>query len=102
MTAGESGHDITLYEMSEAVRHYEIAFSGAGLARVYVETFVDGRGERQSTCRLFFDGDLRQEVMRQVLGKLELELLGTLPRGVCIVYRGHLISSFDYKGAAPA
>jgi hypothetical protein len=98
----DAAHPIRLYEMSESVRHYEIAFDGAGLARVYVETFLDAKGLAQSTARLHFDGDIRQDVMRSVISKVETELLSTLPRGVCIVYRGHMVSSFDYQGAASA
>lgn len=96
--AAESDADrITVYEMSEAVRHYEIAFGGSGLARLYVERFTDDGGP-QSTARLHFDGDIRAEVMRQVFSKVEAEVLAQLPRGVCIVYRGHVVSSFDYGG----
>lgn len=87
---------VTVYEMSDAVRHWEIAFGGSGLARLYCETFTDALGKPQSTCRLHFDGDVRQEVMRAVVDKVTREVLARLPRGVCIVYRGHLVSSFDY------
>ncbi len=87
---------VTMYEMSDSVRHWEIAFGGSGLARLYCETFEDAAGGRQSTCRLHFDGDVRPEVMRQIIDMIRDELLVTLPRGLCIVYRGHLVSSFDY------
>lgn len=92
---------VTMYEMSEAVRHWEIAFGGAGLARLYCETFAGSKGDPQSTCRLHFDGDVRQEIMRAVVDKVTREVLAGLPRGVCIVYRGHLVSSFDYGGGRP-
>jgi hypothetical protein len=92
---------VTLYEMSEAVRHYEIAFGGAGLARLYVESFRDSKGAPQSTARLHFDGDVRPEIMRAVFDKVEREVLAGLPKGVCVVYRGHMVSSFDYGPGAP-
>ena len=91
---------VTVYEMSEAVRHWEIAFGGAGLARLYVEIFKSAEGVPQSTSRLHFDGDVRAEVMRSVFDKIAREVFATLPRGVCIVYRGHMVSSFDYGGGA--
>jgi hypothetical protein len=87
---------VTMYEMSDNVRHWEIAFGGNGLARLYCETFTDGAGGSQSTCRLHFDGDVRPDVMREIIDAVTSELLALLPRGVCIVYRGHLVSSFDY------
>lgn len=92
---------VQLYETSEKVRHFEIVFGGNGLARLYCEVFEDAEGRPQSTCRLHFDGDIRREVMRAVLDQVTSTVLSTLPRGVCIVYRGHILSSFDY-GAAPA
>jgi hypothetical protein len=90
---------VTLYEMSDRVRHWEIAFSGSKLARLYIEEFADGKGERRSTSRLHFDGDVRPDLMRQVIEIVTQKILRPLPRGVCIVYRGHLVSSFDYGGA---
>jgi hypothetical protein len=101
--ATEKGTDderVTVYEMAESVRHWEIAYGGAGLARLYVETFRDGGGALQSTSRLHFDGDVRAEVMKVVFDKVTREVLATLPRGVCVVYRGHMVSSFDYGGGA--
>src|SRR5689334_5317803 len=92
----ESDQRVTVYEMSEKVRHWEIAWGGAGLARLYVETFEDSSGQAQSTCRLHFDGDVRPEVMKAVFEKIQKEVLAQLPRGVCIVYRGHMFSNFDY------
>jgi hypothetical protein len=92
---------VTVYEMSQSVRHWEIAFGGAGLARLYVEIFRDSGGVPQSTSRLHFDGDVRPEVMRTVFDKVTREVFADLPRGVCIVYRGHMVSSFDYGGAKP-
>ncbi len=89
---------VQIYEMSDRVRHFEIAFGGNGLARLYVETFRDARGEMQSTSRLHFDGDVRPEVMRAVFEKVTKDVLAKLPRGVCIVYRGHMVSNFDYGG----
>ena len=73
-------------------------FGGSGLARLYCETFADSEGEPQSTGRLHFDGDVRADVMREIIDAVIRELLPRLPRGVCIVYRGHLVSSFDYGG----
>ena len=90
---------VKVYEMSDNVRHFEIAFGGNGLARLYCETFEDGAGKPQSTCRLHFDGDIRSEIMKAVIDAVRDEVLTKLPRGVCIVYRGHLVSSFDYGGA---
>jgi hypothetical protein len=86
---------VSLYEMSAHVRHFEIAFGGSGLARLYIEEFEQA-GKPQSTVRLHFDGDVRAEVMRAVMDRVTREVLAKLPRGVCIVYRGHLVSSFDY------
>jgi hypothetical protein len=93
---------VSIYEMTEAARHFEIAFGGSGLARLYVERFADAQGVPQSTCRLHFDGDIRPDVMRAVVDKVKAEVLTGLPRGVCIVYRGHLVASFDYGGGRPA
>ena len=87
---------VTLYEMSDRVRHVEIAYGGSGLARLYLETFTDAAGAWQTTARLFFDGDVRPDVMRLVLDEVTAKVLAELPRGVCIVYRGHLVSSFDH------
>jgi hypothetical protein len=89
---------VTMYEMSDAVRHFEIAFGGNGLARLYCETFADAEGRERSTSRLHFDGDVRPDVMREIIDAVTARLLLLLPRGVCIVYRGHLVSSFDYGG----
>jgi len=94
-----SGEDrVTMYEMSDKVRHWEIAFGGSELARLYVETFTDAQGKERSTSRLHFDGDVRPDVMREIIDVASAKLLARLPRGVCIVYRGHLVSSFDYGG----
>jgi hypothetical protein len=101
MAEGTEDDRVTVYEMSESVRHWEIAFGGAGMARLYVETFQDAAGVPQSTSRLHFDGDVRAEVMRTVFDKVTREVLALLPRGVCIVYRGHMVSSFDYGSAKP-
>ena len=87
---------VTMYEMSDNVRHWEIAFGGSGLARLYCETFTDEQGRERSTCRLHFDGDVRPDVMREIIDAVGAKLLAGLPRGMCIVYRGHLVSSFDY------
>jgi hypothetical protein len=91
---------VTLYEMSDTVRHFEVAFGGAGLARLYVETFRDADGVAQTTSRLHFDGDVRPDVMRQVVDRVTRDVLAGLPRGVCVIYRGHLVSSFDYPEQA--
>lgn len=87
---------VTMYEMAAHVRHWEIAFGGTGLARLYIEEYADPAGKPQSTVRLHFDGDVRPEVMRVIMDRVKREVLSKLPRGVCIVYRGHLVSSFDY------
>jgi hypothetical protein len=89
---------VTMYEMSDSVRHWEISFGGNGLARLYCEQFADAAGVAQSTSRLHFDGDVRPDIMREVIDLVTAKLLPLLPRGVCIVYRGHLVSSFDYGG----
>ena len=34
--------------------------------------------------------------MKQVIETVSRQILDGLPRGVCVVYRGHLVSSFDY------
>ena len=88
---------VTVYEMSDRVRHFEIAYGGSGLARLYCEAFQEG-GTAQSTSRLHFDGDVRPEVMRLVIDTVRARVLDGLPRGLCVVYRGHLVSSFDYGG----
>jgi hypothetical protein len=90
---------VTMYEMSEKVRHWEIAFGGSGLARLYCETFADAKGVEQATCRLHFDGDVRPDVMRAIIDGVTEKILRELPRGVCVVYRGHLVSSFDFGKA---
>ena len=87
---------VTMYEMSDSVRHWEIAFGGTGLARLYCETFADAQNQPQSTCRLHFDGDVRPDLMREIIDMVRVKILVTLPKGLCIVYRGHLVSSFDY------
>jgi hypothetical protein len=86
---------VKVYEMSDQVRHFEIAYGGSGLARLYCEAFQQGE-RAQSTSRLHFDGDVRPDVMKQVIEAVTREVLDGLPRGVCVVYRGHLVSSFDY------
>lgn len=97
---GMAGDDrVTMYEMSERVRHWEIAFSGSKLARLYLESFEDAKGNSQSTSRLHFDGDVRPDVMKDIIDTVRRNILQAMPRGVCIVYRGHLVSSFDYGGA---
>ena len=88
---------VKVYEMSDRVRHFEIAYGGSGLARLYCEAFEEDRSA-QSTSRLHFDGDVRPEVMKQVIEVVTQQVLDGLPRGVCVVYRGHLVSSFDYGG----
>jgi hypothetical protein len=93
---------VSIYEMSEAARHFEIAFGGSGLARLYVETFTGADGRPQSTGRLHFDGDIRPEVMRAVVDKVTREILGAMAKGVCVIYRGHMIASFDYGGGKGA
>lgn len=87
---------VTMYEMSDSVRHWEIAFGGSGLARLYCEAFRDASGAQQSTARLHFDGDVRPDVMREIIDAVIRELLVQFPPGLCIVYRGHLVSSFDF------
>jgi hypothetical protein len=87
---------VTLFEMSDAVRHWEVAFGGSQLARLYLEVFTADDGRTQSTARLHFDGDVRPDVMREIIDTVTTRLLTGQPRGVCIVYRGHLVSSFDY------
>lgn len=91
-----SDERVTMYEMSDTVRHWEIAFSGNGLARLYCETFEDSEHRPQSTCRLHFDGDVRPDIMRAIIDLVREKVLATLPRGMCIIYRGHLVSSFEY------
>ena len=90
---------VKIYEMAEAARHWEIALAGSGLARLYCEVFRDAKDEPQSTCRLHFDGDVRPDLMREVIEAVTAEVLSFLPHGVCIVYRGHVVSSFDYGRA---
>src|SRR5262245_53569509 len=93
---------VTIYEMSERVRHFEIAYGGSGLARLYIEAFEGADGRPQATARLHFDGDVRPDLMRQVIELAVRQVLGSLPRGVCVVYRGHLVSSFDFGGRPSA
>ena len=95
MAEDASSDRVKVYEMSDRVRHFEIAYGGSGLARLYCEAF-EGDRSAQSTSRLHFDGDVRPEVMKQVIDIVTHQVLDGLPRGVCVVYRGHLVSSFDY------
>jgi hypothetical protein len=69
---------------------WDIELQGSQVARLVCET----RGER-SLSRLYFEGDVRPEVMRQVLDEVETKVLSRLPPGVCTVHRAHLVSSID-------
>jgi hypothetical protein len=82
-----SDQRVTMYEMSENIRHFEIGLGGNSLARLYLVG---------ATCRLHFDGDVRPDVMREIIDVVRAKLLGGLPPGLCIVYRGHLVSSFEF------
>jgi hypothetical protein len=91
---------IAVYLMSDQVRHYEIAFGGSGLARLYVEIFRDSRGAEQSTARLHVEGDLAEDVLAAVLEAIRRDVLAKLPRGILVVYAGHILRTIDYLGAA--
>jgi hypothetical protein len=92
-TAVDGTSPVSVEEVSVAVRHWRIRFAGAPLADLFWEQ--DDAGSR---CRLYFDGDLKAEVMRQVLDGLA-PLLAELPAGRCVVQRGHLVSSIDFGEA---
>lgn len=89
---------VQINEVSDRMRHFEIAAAGSNLARLYCELTKDSYGQAQSTCRLHFDGDVRAQVMRAVIDAVTRHVLDGLPRGMCIVYRGHFASSFEYGG----
>ena len=88
--AAHDASPVAVEEVSVTVRHWRIRFAGAPLADLYWE-----HGEAGSQCRLYFDGDLKAEIMRQVLDGLA-PLLATLPPGRCVIQRGHLVSSLDF------
>jgi hypothetical protein len=87
--------EITLYEMSAQVRHWEVAFGEAGTARLYVETFTDGKGKPGATCRLHFDTDVDDATLREVVDAVKRAVLDDLPRGLCMVYVGKLRATLD-------
>jgi hypothetical protein len=91
--AGET--EITLYEMSAAVRHWEVAYGTAGTARLYVETFTDARGKEGCTCRLHFDSAVDDATLRTVVDAVKRAVLDQLPRGLCMVYVGSLRATLD-------
>jgi hypothetical protein len=87
--------EITLYEMSAQVRHWEVAYGATGTARLYVETFTDAKGKPGSTCRLHFDTEVDDATLREVLGGVKRAVLDNLPRGLCMVYVGELRATLD-------
>ena len=90
LPAADQASPVAVEEVSVTVRHWRIRFAGAPLADLYWE-----QGAVGSQCRLYFDGDLKADVMRQVLDGLA-PLFATLPPGRCVIQRGHLVSSLDF------
>ena len=88
---------VTVYQMSDRVEHREIAFAATGVARLYAEVFRAARGE-QSTTRLLIDAAVDDAALARVVDAVRRDVLPGLPRGVCIVYRGALAMTFDYRG----
>ena len=83
---------VTLREVPPEARHHDVIFAGSRVARLAWEPGPEG------SCRLHFDGAVRAEVMREIIDAVTARLLSGLPPGTCIVYRGHLVSSFSYGG----
>ena len=86
---------VTVYEMSAEVQHFEIAFGTTSTARLYVESFHDGRGRRQCTCRLHFDDDVTDTERARVVQAVKQSVLDHLPPGLCMVYVGKLKTTLD-------
>jgi hypothetical protein len=86
---------VTLYEMSDQVRHWEISYGSGSTARLYIETFTDGQGKAGSTCRLHFDREVAEPELRRVIDAVQRAILDHLPRGLCLVYTGKLAVTLD-------
>ena len=90
--------EVTLYEMSAQVRHWEVAYGPSGTARLYVETFEDAKGKPGATCRLHFDTQVDDATLREVVAAVKRAVLDDLPRGLCLVYAGSLRATLDIGG----
>ncbi|MSP17624.1 MAG: hypothetical protein EXR73_13650 [Myxococcales bacterium] len=86
---------IEVCESSAALRGWELSLGGASVARLTCEPVPGPDGRPATSARLYFDGDVRPETMRQVIEVVSQQLLRGLPAGTCVVYRGHIVSSFE-------
>jgi hypothetical protein len=80
--------DVAVEAVSEVARHWRIRWRDAPVAHLYWEP-------SESRSRLYFDGDFKADVMRHVFDRVTA-LLADLPAGTCVVFRGHLVSSFTF------
>lgn len=87
---------VTLTELCGAGRHFEIAYAGHRFARLHCEIRRGEDGGGEAICRLYVEGDVRSEVMREILDCVNDQVVSTLPRGACIVYRAHLVARYDH------
>lgn len=87
---------VTLTELSGAGRHFEIAYAGNCFARLHCEVMRGEDGGAEAVCRLYFEGDVRPEVMREILDCVNDQVVSRLPRGACIVYRAHLVARYAH------
>jgi hypothetical protein len=83
---------VQLIPAEGAPQHWEVQLQGSPVARLYSEI-----RDQRSLTRLYFEGDVRPEVMREVLDEVEAKILSRLPAGVCTVHRAHLVSSIDVR-----
>jgi hypothetical protein len=86
---------VTLYEMSDQVRHWEIVYGAGATARLYIETFTSEKGQAGSTCRMYFDREVSEGDLAEVVDAARRSILDRLPRGVCMVYTATLRLSLD-------
>jgi len=86
--ADDAAPDVDVEAVSEGARHWRIRLAGAPIGNLYLEP-PGGR------ARLYLDGDYKADVVRRVVDELH-RLLHHQPVGTCVVYRGHLVSSFSY------
>jgi hypothetical protein len=86
--ADDAAPEVEVEAVSEGARHWRIRLAGAPIGNLYLEL-------TESRARLYLDGDYNADVVRRVLDKANT-LLGDLPGGTCVVYRGHLVSSFRF------
>jgi hypothetical protein len=85
--------ELTLTELSGEGRHVEIAYEGNRFAWLH----CGGRSESGAPiCRVYFEGDVRPEVMREILDHVMDKVVSTLPGATCIVYRAHLVARYGH------